>query len=51
MTLFVVGGGDDDDDNDNDGVVLLLLFHTHLIHAIVGCHFFHIKYGSLKATA
>lgn len=40
MTLFV---------DDGDGVVSLLLSHTHWY--AVGCHFFHVKYGPLKATA
>lgn len=50
MTLFVVivVGAHHDDDG---GVVLLLLSHTHLYGMYFGCHFFHIKYGSLKATA
>lgn len=52
MTLFVVVAfGGVDDDNDDDGVVLLPLSLTRSqIHAF-GCHFFHMKYGSLKATA
>lgn len=50
MTLFV-GVVVGDDDNDDDGVVLLPLSLTRSqIHAF-GCHFFHMKYGSLKATA